>query len=163
MTVGILSTLLTLVLILFPLYQFEILRIPRFLPLPILALMTLAAVANVAMIGVLGIFITHRLAGPMYSLVKHFRLIEEGCWVSNIRLREGDDMRYVVRNFNGMMASIKQRTQSDLEQLKMMQSLSNEENLESSEKLERISNLICELEAEVSSRLSSPSMNTMVK
>ncbi|MCX6129316.1 MAG: hypothetical protein NTX25_09680, partial [Proteobacteria bacterium] len=37
--VGLLSTTLTCSVILYPLYQFEILRIPRFLPWPILIVM----------------------------------------------------------------------------------------------------------------------------
>ena len=85
--VGILSTALTVILILYPLYQFEILRIPRFLPTPILLIMAVAALINVSLVGVLGIFITHRIAGPMYSLVREFRKIEEGTWKVEMRLR----------------------------------------------------------------------------
>ena len=116
--VGFASTVLTVLLILFPLYQFEILRIPRFLPWPILAMMAVAALANIFLVGILGIFITHRIAGPMYSLVREFRKIEEGSWAGQMRQRDGDDMRYVVRNFNAMLASLTERLHQDINALK---------------------------------------------
>ena len=63
--IGLVSTFLTSVVILYPLYQFQILRIPKFLPIPILFAMILAAVINIAIIGVMGILMPHRIAGPM--------------------------------------------------------------------------------------------------
>lgn len=115
--VGLMSTLLTITLILFPLYQFEILRIPRFLPWPILMMMAAAAMVNILLVGVMGIFITHKIAGPMYSLVRHFRMVEEGAWGGVMRQREGDDMKYVVRNFNGMITAIQDQLKSDSTEL----------------------------------------------
>jgi hypothetical protein len=73
--VGILSTALTTTIILYPLYTFEILRIPRFLPTPILATMAMACLVNIVFLAIMGIFVTHKIAGPMYSLVRHFRLV----------------------------------------------------------------------------------------
>ena len=67
----------------------------------------------------MGVFITHRIAGPMYSLVRHFRSVEEGgAWASDMKLRDGDDLKYVVRNYNGMMSSIQSRTRNDLSALR---------------------------------------------
>src|SRR6186997_212279 len=74
--VGLLSTILTLIILLVPLYTFEILQIPRFLPLPIFGIMAMAAFVNILSVGLMGVFITHRIAGPMYSLVRSFRRIE---------------------------------------------------------------------------------------
>ncbi len=116
--VGLLSTTLTTSVILFPLYQFEILRIPRFLPWPILAVMGLAALLNILLVGIMGILITHRLAGPMYSLVRQFRRVEEGRWYGQMKIRDGDDMRYVVRNFNAMVDAINKQTHMDFEKLR---------------------------------------------
>lgn len=112
--VGVLSTALTTTLILVPLYQFEILRIPRFLPWPVLLMMIAAAIVNVALVGLMAIHVTHRLAGPMYSLVRHIRRVEEGQWFGTLRLREGDELRYVARNFNEMLSAIQRRTEEDL-------------------------------------------------
>lgn len=121
--VGLLSTVLTTSVILYPLFQFEILRIPRFLPWPILGVMVMAALLNVLLVGFMGILITHRLAGPMYSLVRQFRRVEEGRWYGQMKIREGDDMRYVVRNFNAMLDAINTQTQMDFEKLRHVREL----------------------------------------
>ena len=123
MLVGLLSTVLTTTLILYPLYQFEILRIPRFLPIPILSVMGIAALLNMGLVAFMGILLTHRIAGPMYSLVRHFRRIEDGRWYGQMRVREGDDMKYLVRNFNAMLESINQQTHVDFEKLRQVREL----------------------------------------
>ena len=121
--VGLLSTALTTTVILYPLYQFEILRIPRFLPWPVLGVMLMAAVLNIFLVAFMGILITHRLAGPMYSLVRQFRRIEEGRWYGQMKIRDGDDMRYVVRNFNAMLDAINKQTHMDFEKLRHVREL----------------------------------------
>ncbi len=160
--VGLLSTIMTSTLILFPLYQFEILRIPRFLPAPILGVMVLAAMMNVGLVGLLAIFVTHRLAGPMYSLVRHFRRVEEGMWYGAVRLREGDDLRYVVRNFNGMIDSISRETREDLGLVQELRQQLQEESTDSGKKqadLTEIYSMIEKLEQRISQRLSPPQSN----
>jgi hypothetical protein len=112
--VGIGTTLLSACVLLYPLYAFEILRIPRFLPLPVLLGMFLATILNVGMVGLLGIFITHRIAGPMYSLVRCFRRIEMGQWAGHLRIREKDDLRYVVRNFNVLVDGLLAQGRADV-------------------------------------------------
>ncbi|MFK7822883.1 MAG: hypothetical protein AB8G05_01915 [Oligoflexales bacterium] len=116
--VGLVSTFLTTVVILYPLYQFQILRIPRFLPLPILIAMALAAVINISMIAVMGILMTHRIAGPMYSLVRSLRMVSLGKFNGTMRLRDDDDLRFVVRNFNDMTAALRSLTSEDLQTIK---------------------------------------------
>jgi hypothetical protein len=142
--VGLLSTALTTSVILFPLFQFEILRIPRFLPMPILAAMGMAAVLNVLLVGFMGILITHRLAGPMYSLVRHFRRVEEGYWYGQMKIRDGDDMRYVVRNFNAMLDAINKQTHMDFDRLRHMRELLVSDKATESE---RIANALLELKS----------------
>jgi hypothetical protein len=115
--VGIISTALTVTVILVPLYVFEILRIPRFLPLPILVSMFVAAALNIFIVGFMGVFITHRIAGPMFSLVRSFRKIEMGRWSGKLRLRENDDMKFVVRNFNELVDSLVRTCKEDLQLL----------------------------------------------
>lgn len=112
--VGIVSTALTVTVILVPLYVFEILRIPRFLPLPILLSMFIAAALNIFIVGFMGVFITHRIAGPMFSLVRSFRQIEMGRWAGKLRLRENDDLKFVMRNFNELVDSLVRTCKEDL-------------------------------------------------
>ncbi|WP_141736438.1 HAMP domain-containing protein [Oligoflexus tunisiensis] len=133
--VGLLSTILTTSVILYPLYQFEILRIPRFLPWPVLGVMAMAALLNVLLVGFMGILITHRLAGPMYSLVRQFRRVEEGRWYGQMKIRDGDDMRYVVRNFNAMLDAINKQTQMDFEKLRHVRELLVADKVQESERI----------------------------
>jgi hypothetical protein len=114
---GIVTSLLSAVLILYPLFQFEILRIPRFLPWPILAMMIFAAILNVAVIAIVGLYITHRIAGPMFALARAFRRVESGGWRTELRVRSGDDLLYLVRNFNEMVSGIAQLASHDADEL----------------------------------------------
>ncbi len=99
--VGLCSTALTLFLVLFPLFQFQILRFPNFLPYPFLVGIALAAILNFAIVAAMGILITHRIAGPMFSLVRQLRVVQSGNFAAaHLKTRESDDLKYVVRNFN---------------------------------------------------------------
>lgn len=136
--VGLTSTILTIFLILYPLYRFEILRIPRFLPLPILAIMGMAAIINITLVGMLGIIITHKMAGPMYSMVRHLRRIESGIWSGHMRLRKGDEMGYVVRNFNDMIDGLVRIAKLDVMHIdKILESIKSVEK-SSDEKLNEV-------------------------
>ncbi len=116
-TVGLFSTVLTAIIILYPLFMFRILRIPEFLPLPIFGVMTLAALVNIALISYLTITVTHRVVGPLYNLVRNMRRFESPNWNGHIRVREKDELQYVMRNFNNMIDCIVGTINKDLEVL----------------------------------------------
>jgi hypothetical protein len=120
--VGVFSTLLTSGLILYPLYVFKILVIPRFLPTPILVAMGLAAVANMVFIGLLAVLLTHRIAGPKYSLVRQMREVASGNWRSWLSLRKHDDLKYVMRNFNELIEGLIATGREDVKSLDALQS-----------------------------------------
>ena len=120
--VGVFSTLLTSGLILYPLYVFKILVIPRFLPTPILVAMGLAAVANMVFIGLLAVLLTHRIAGPMYSLARQMREVASGNWRSWLSLRKHDDLKYVMRNFNELIEGLIAIGREDVRSLDALQS-----------------------------------------
>ena len=107
------STVLTLFLVLFPLFQFQILRFPNFLPTPFLAAIGVAAALNFSIVAMMGILITHRVAGPMFSLVRRIRQVQAGSFQAHLRLRETDDLKYLVRNFNEMIDYLAETTQND--------------------------------------------------
>jgi len=135
--VGLLSTMLTTTLILYPLYMFKILRLPFFLPYPVMALIGLAALLNVCLVGFMGILMTHRVAGPMYSLVRQFRRVEEGRWYGQMRIRDGDDMRYVVRNFNAMIEAINSQAHLDSDKLRHIREVLVSSDMSDNEKITR--------------------------
>lgn len=120
---GLGSTLLTSIIILFPLFQFRILRFPNFLPPPFLWAIVGAAVLNLFTIAGLGILITHRIAGPMFSLGRHFRMIRElNRFGSDLKLRDSDDMKFIVSDFNQLIAHMRDLTKKDLRQLAQLRS-----------------------------------------
>lgn len=112
--IGLLSTLVTSTVILVPLYQFQILRIPKFLPTPILFAMVLAVVLNIALLGFMSVHVTHKLAGPMFSFLRYIRRVEQGIWAGKLQLREGDELQFLARNFNEMLASLQKLAEADL-------------------------------------------------
>ena len=139
--VAIISTFLTAVVILYPLYVFEILRIPKFLPLPILAAMFLAVGLNAALIGMLGLLITHRLAGPIYALTREFRRISEGLWGNTLKIRNDDDMKYLVRCFNEMSESIAKQADQDLNDLSAVERFLTEPEVDVGQAVEKLQSL----------------------
>lgn len=152
--VGLLSTIVTSCLILYPLYQFEILRIPKFLPWPILLIMLSAAFFNIALVGFLAIHVTHRLAGPMYSLVRQMRQVESGRWGGMLKIRQGDDLKYVVRNFNEMLSSLKSSAVEDREAVNKLLGLVNNFEIENTlHTKDNMQTILQELKARLSKRI----------
>jgi methyl-accepting chemotaxis protein len=113
--IGVVSTFLTCTVILYPLYLFKILVVPQFLPAPILASMVAAALINISLLVVFGILLSHKIAGPMFSMVRHVRKIASGDWNTQMRSRAGDDLQFVVRNLNDLSTALVDATKSDIE------------------------------------------------
>ncbi|MCX6127166.1 MAG: hypothetical protein NTV34_20785, partial [Proteobacteria bacterium] len=112
--IGIISTMLTGTVILYPLYLFKILVVPQFLPAPILAAMFAAGLINIAMVVIFGVLLSHKIAGPMFSMVRHFRKMASGSLMTEMRSRPGDDLQFVVRNLNDLSASLVQMAKKDI-------------------------------------------------
>lgn len=112
---GVASTIMTTVVILYPLFAFKILVVPQFLPSPILLGMLVAAFINIGMIVLFGILITHRIAGPMFSMVRHLRRIAAGQWRTTMRIRPGDELHILVRNLNELSDALIDTASKDLQ------------------------------------------------
>lgn len=115
--VGLATTVLTIALVLWPLFYMQILRFPDFLPAPFIGAIVFAAFCNFAIIAWLGIFMTHRIAGPMFSLVRHMRQVTAGSLFNDLRLRDSDDLKYLARNYNEMVDHLIATARSDVAQL----------------------------------------------
>ena len=118
--IGILTTVLSVAIILIPLYIFGILRIPKFLPTPILLTMVFAAIINIVVVILLTIASTHKIAGPVFALNRALRNIELGKWNKPLKLRDSDEMKYLAVNFNTMVDSLVKTTREDIECLDIM-------------------------------------------
>jgi methyl-accepting chemotaxis protein len=120
---GFVSTLITAILILFPLFQFKIITVGFFLPWPIFVCIFAAAILNAFVQIAFGIVLTHKIAGPMFSLIKYLRLIEAGQWKIQMRQRQGDDLQIVVRHVNEMSEGLARTVAQDLESLEKIKSI----------------------------------------
>lgn len=118
--VAIGSTVLTLFLVLYPLFELRLLRFPNFLPNPFLFGIGFAAVLNLALIAVFTVLMTHKVAGPMFSLVRHMRDVQAGHYSGEMRARAGDDMKFVVRHFNEMVEALRLQTAQDQDKLESL-------------------------------------------
>lgn len=124
--VGTLTTVLTTFFILMPLYVFKILVIPRFLPLPILLVMSLALIMNIFSIFILGLVMTNRIAGPLYALIRAMRQTARADFNTHLGVRRTDDLKYVVRHFNDMTASLSKMTRDDIDRIDNLVLAANE-------------------------------------
>jgi methyl-accepting chemotaxis protein len=111
--VGLISTILTIFLIMYPLFHFRIVRFPNFLPTPFIVGMVIAALINFSLVAVVGVIVTHKIAGPIFSLVRHMRTVQMGRLPSPMQVRTGDDMKYLIRNFNELLEYLSQRARAD--------------------------------------------------
>ena len=111
---GVISSFLTAAVLLYPLFVFKILVIPKFLPAPILASMAIAVLLNIMLIAGFSLFLTHRLAGPVYGLLREFRRITAGFFGHEMRVRKEDELKYLIRNFNEASVALKEMTELDI-------------------------------------------------
>ena len=121
--VGVCSTITTTLLIVFPLVQFRIIRFPIFLPPPFLVAILASAVMNTLLVALLGIHVTHRIAGPMFSMTRQMRQLELNQKFMPVRIRETDDLQHLVRSYNAMIAQLRQSTEADVQTLQEVTNL----------------------------------------
>lgn len=121
--IGFISTILSTVVILYPLFEFEKFRESGFLPPTIIVGMITAMIINLAFVLYLAIIITHRIAGPMFALSREFAEVSQGIFGRKLTVRKHDDLQYLIRSFNDMSQSLKNLTFDDIARLKQIQML----------------------------------------
>lgn len=104
--VGLISSIFGLAVVWYPLYLFE--RLPSGMALPpmVYGFIALAVLANIFAIVAFGIRISHRVAGPVYSIVRHMRRVEKGHKVTLLNARHSDELKYLVRNYNNLLVGL---------------------------------------------------------
>ena len=112
--VGFTSSILSALVILYPLYKFQILNVPNFLPIEFMGAMAAAVLINMMMITYLGVIITHRIAGPIFALSVEFAEVGQGIFGRELQCRRSDDLKYLIRSFNEMSINLKNITHDDL-------------------------------------------------
>jgi len=104
----------------------------------------------VIIVAVLGIFVLHRIAGPLYVFDKMFTLVSQGDLTVKLRLRKGDELQELANSFQKMVDSLNlfiktdkgkiDRIKKEVELLYSLQS-----NQEVQQKLDKIRLMLDEL------------------
>ena len=118
--VGLVSTAVTSFVLLWPLYKFEILKIPKFLPTPIMLAMVVALLTNMLSLGLMGLYLSHRISGPLYSVVRKLRLLGHGNFFGELKLRKNDELKYLMRNINHATSQLADKTRDDISKLELL-------------------------------------------
>ncbi|MCT4642397.1 MAG: hypothetical protein N4A33_08880 [Bacteriovoracaceae bacterium] len=81
--------------------------------------------------GVLGvvfvtsIFVSHKIAGPMYKLIKSFRQMKDDGELNEVYFRKGDYFQEVVVELNQLIGTIKEQREDDFRYLSEVQTFIN--------------------------------------
>jgi hypothetical protein len=112
--VGLCSTMLTMFVILYPLFYLKVLRFPNFLPAPFLIACVVAALLNFFMIAFLGVRLSHRIAGPVFAMVRYLRTLQSGQYNERMRVRDSDELKYLARHLGDLGDILHAKTTTDL-------------------------------------------------
>lgn len=112
---GLITSCLTAGAVLYPLYVFRILVVPRFLPTPIMMLLISALLINAMLLGILGVYISHRIAGPVFSITRQLRLIQDGIYRVRFGTRKGDELQFLAKHLSETSEVLVAQAQQDLD------------------------------------------------
>lgn len=149
---GLVSTIITAFLIIYPLFAFKIVTIGIFLPWPIILAISGAIVINCFLQISFGIALTHRIAGPLFNLLRYLRMIGRGHWNVKMRQRKNDELAIVVRHLNEMSEELTKAVGQDIEDINNIQNLINETNL-SADNVQSIKNHLDEISKRLAKRI----------
>ncbi|MFA4843100.1 MAG: methyl-accepting chemotaxis protein [Candidatus Omnitrophota bacterium] len=87
--------------------------------LPTLALSSLAAVILTSLACIIAVmFISHRIAGPLYHLEKSLERIVKGDLTVHTRLRENDEIKVLAEGLNEAVKQLREKVANSQEELK---------------------------------------------
>jgi len=150
---GLASTFITATLIIYPLFAFKILTVGVFLPWPIISAICIAITLNAGLQILIGIMLTHRIAGPIFSIVRQLRIIGGGRWNVQLGQRNHDELGMVVRHINEMSECLTKVAREDLNSLNQIESALGMLKVENSQ-LKIIAELIEDLKTKLQQRIS---------
>lgn len=68
-------------------------------------------------VGLAGIVVTHKIAGPVYKMSRQIRTVAGGSWALPGPLRKGDELTGFFEEFEGMVRSLREQRDEELELL----------------------------------------------
>lgn len=106
--VGLVSSLLSVGQVLWAFRVFHIWQGQR-LPAPVIAGIVLVLVINVVLIFAVTVLMTHRIAGPIYNLVRQFQRLSDGDFTIRAKFRSSDELQKVAESFNELVERLHHR------------------------------------------------------
>jgi len=92
-----------------------------------------------------GIYMTHKIAGPLYALSRFMNAAQQGNWNAIRPFRKGDEFVYLAEQFHKLAAQIKSKHEAELVVLKEM--VASLEAGQSDEATRKLASLIADKEA----------------
>ena len=114
---GFMSSVSTMGLLLWTFRSFNIWQ-GQILPVPVISIVVALVVFNMVAIYCVGILSTHKIVGPLYSLLRYFRQLADGNFTVLARFRDSDEIHYVARQFNEMTIKLNGRNEFIFENIK---------------------------------------------
>lgn len=105
---GLVSSSLSAGLLLWSFWSFNIWQGQR-LPPPVVLIILFCLLLNAGLIYVVAIISTQRIAGPLFNMMRQFQKIGNGEFEARAQFRNYDELHYVGRRFNDMVARLEQR------------------------------------------------------
>lgn len=69
-------------------------------------------------LGIAVLFVTHKIAGPMFSLKKFMKMVEAGSYNLNLNFRKKDELKDIATSFNNMLSSILNKEKEEIKIIK---------------------------------------------
>lgn len=78
------------------------------------ATLTITYFATTAVLLLLGIYGSHKIAGPIYALMRQMRSLAGGDYTATLALRKRDQFHYLQDAYNELVAALQNQVQDDL-------------------------------------------------
>ncbi|MDD5259775.1 MAG: methyl-accepting chemotaxis protein [bacterium] len=76
---------------------------------------------SIVLMMIVSVYMSHKIAGPLYRLKKCFLDVAKGDLSFEMRLRKGDELMDLVDDFNGMLRNLKGMVDGDRQKVKDIQ------------------------------------------
>ncbi len=76
---------------------------------------------SIVLMMIVSVYMSHKIAGPLYRLKKCFRDVAKGDLSFEMRLRKGDELMDLVDDFNGMLRNLKGMVDTDRQKVRDIQ------------------------------------------
>ncbi len=99
------------------------------IPAMLASAVAFVSVFGVVVIGIMAVFISNQIAGPLHRTKLSLNRIIAGDWAFNLKFRDTDFLNDLPPVFNAMLDHLRQRSASEIEDLKAIESASSDDEV----------------------------------